>query len=226
LLARSLRLHARRQATPSVVQPARRRVARRRPVEPCRPPSFPPDPTPVQRAHLSSSSAHRQHAFVLHRPLARHPRAHPPADGLWTRTSIRRRRQDARVAHARHGQRGGAGRHPERHSRCSSSWCRRRSRECVPFSLVLSTLRRGGAALTRRTLADAPGFLASIHRHLSTVFSLRAQPKGRENEDLLEPDKGIASFFLPTKEEGLAYVRCYFEHVRPLSPSLSLLCGS
>ncbi|KPV76203.1 uncharacterized protein RHOBADRAFT_52243 [Rhodotorula graminis WP1] len=59
---------------------------------------------------------------------------------------------------------------------------------------------------------NAPSFLASIHRHLSTVFSLRAQPKGRENEDLLEPDKGIASFFLPTKEEGLAYVRCYFEH--------------
>ncbi|BGP38802.1 hypothetical protein JCM10449v2_002739 [Rhodotorula kratochvilovae] len=56
------------------------------------------------------------------------------------------------------------------------------------------------------------GFLASIHRHLSAVFSLRAVPQGRPNDDLLEPDRSLGSFFLPSKEEGLAYVRCYFDH--------------
>lgn len=52
------------------------------------------------------------------------------------------------------------------------------------------------------------------------MFSLRAQPQEREHDDLLEPDKGMVSFFLPTIEEGLAFVRCYFEHVRKFrSPS-------
>ncbi|BGP46905.1 hypothetical protein JCM10450v2_002756 [Rhodotorula kratochvilovae] len=44
------------------------------------------------------------------------------------------------------------------------------------------------------------------------LFSLRAVPQGRPNDDLLEQDKSLASFFLPSREEGLAYVRCYFDH--------------
>ncbi|GAA5821947.1 hypothetical protein JCM3770_002930 [Rhodotorula araucariae] len=57
------------------------------------------------------------------------------------------------------------------------------------------------------------GFLASIHRHLSDVFSLRAVPPGRPDEDLLKPGESLASFFLPSKEEGLAYAASTYRFV-------------
>lgn len=58
-------------------------------------------------------------------------------------------------------------------------------------------------------------FLERVHRHLSVVFALRSFPRGQafESEDGKdEPD--LSSFFLPPQEEGLAYVRCFFEQAR------------
>lgn len=70
------------------------------------------------------------------------------------------------------------------------------------------------------TLADisAKGdLLDRLHRHLTVVFSLRSFPKGHLGEELKDENdnktRGAGElFFLPSCEDGKAYIRCYFEH--------------
>ncbi|GAA5898700.1 hypothetical protein JCM6882_000902 [Rhodosporidiobolus microsporus] len=56
--------------------------------------------------------------------------------------------------------------------------------------------------------------IEGIHRHLMTVFSLRSVPASAndEHDDLFERDGDLSSFFLPSQEEGLNFVQCFFEH--------------
>ncbi|GJN87587.1 hypothetical protein Rhopal_000542-T1 [Rhodotorula paludigena] len=62
--------------------------------------------------------------------------------------------------------------------------------------------------------ADPTGFLTSIRRHLTSIFSLRAVPQGRlqQGTDVLESGRDSSVFFMPSRTEGLAYMRCYFDH--------------
>ncbi|ODO11365.1 hypothetical protein I350_00144 [Cryptococcus amylolentus CBS 6273] len=58
--------------------------------------------------------------------------------------------------------------------------------------------------------------LDKLHRHLTVVFSLRSFPKGNSVEGQRDRtldgihDDGL--FFLPTCQDGKAYIKCYFEH--------------
>ncbi|OCF30790.1 hypothetical protein I316_07598 [Kwoniella heveanensis BCC8398] len=68
----------------------------------------------------------------------------------------------------------------------------------------------GSAAVN--TGADAD-LLDRLHRHLIVVYSLRSFPKGHVGDAKDEyGDKGISGFFLPSHEEGNAYIQCYFDH--------------
>nr|KIR88089.1 hypothetical protein I308_01140 [Cryptococcus tetragattii IND107] len=58
--------------------------------------------------------------------------------------------------------------------------------------------------------------LDRLHRHLTVVFSLRSFPKGHLGEELKDENDNKRGadelFFLPSCEDGKAYIRCYFEH--------------
>ncbi|WVQ98194.1 hypothetical protein IAU59_005316 [Kwoniella sp. CBS 9459] len=62
------------------------------------------------------------------------------------------------------------------------------------------------------TGADAD-LLDRLHRHLIVVYSLRSFPKGHLGDTKEEYwEKDISGFFLPSREEGRAYIQCYFDH--------------
>lgn len=61
--------------------------------------------------------------------------------------------------------------------------------------------------------ATTTNAIEGIHQHLQKVFSLRSHAENEQENDF-ERDSGLSSFFLPTQEEGLNFVRCFFEHVR------------
>lgn len=60
---------------------------------------------------------------------------------------------------------------------------------------------------------DSANPIEGIHRHLKKVFSMRSVVDD-EQEHLLERDEDLASFFLPSEEEGMSYITCFFAHVR------------
>ncbi|WVF69663.1 hypothetical protein IAT40_004442 [Kwoniella sp. CBS 6097] len=67
-------------------------------------------------------------------------------------------------------------------------------------------------ALTNTVGPDAD-LLDRLHRHLIVVYSLRSFPKGHVGDAKDDcGDKGISGFFLPSHEEGKAYIQCYFDH--------------
>lgn len=64
--------------------------------------------------------------------------------------------------------------------------------------------------------------LDRLHRHLTVVFSLRSFPKGHLGEELKDENDNKTGgpgelFFLPSCEDGKAYIRCYFEHASFIS---------
>lgn len=76
----------------------------------------------------------------------------------------------------------------------------------------------GRPIVARETDISAKGdLLDRLHRHLTVVFSLRSFPKGHLGEELKDENdnktRGAGElFFLPSCEDGKAYIRCYFEH--------------
>lgn len=77
----------------------------------------------------------------------------------------------------------------------------------------------GRTADEQGTLADIStkgDLLDRLHRHLTVVFSLRSFPKGHLGEELKDENDNKRGadelFFLPSCEDGKAYIRCYFEH--------------
>ncbi|GAA6039035.1 hypothetical protein JCM8097_000167 [Rhodosporidiobolus ruineniae] len=61
---------------------------------------------------------------------------------------------------------------------------------------------------------DSANPIVGIYRHLTRVFSLRSLPQGAldEEEALFEGEADLSSFFLPPEQEGLEFVRCFFNH--------------
>ncbi|WVQ77508.1 hypothetical protein IAR50_007194 [Cryptococcus sp. DSM 104548] len=58
--------------------------------------------------------------------------------------------------------------------------------------------------------------LDKLHRHLTVVFSLRSFPKGnltdQHKDETVNSAQDEKLFFLPTCQDGKAYINCYFEH--------------
>ncbi|OXG14905.1 hypothetical protein C361_05613 [Cryptococcus neoformans Tu259-1] len=76
----------------------------------------------------------------------------------------------------------------------------------------------GRPIVSRETDISTKGdLLDRLHRHLTVVFSLRSFPKGHLGEELKDENDNKTGgpgelFFLPSCEDGKAYIRCYFEH--------------
>lgn len=62
--------------------------------------------------------------------------------------------------------------------------------------------------------------LDRLHQHLKIVFSLRSFPNGNTAQGESDvTDEELSSFFLPSIEEGRAYIKCYFDHVCSFMPA-------
>ncbi|KJE02224.1 hypothetical protein I311_04099 [Cryptococcus gattii NT-10] len=90
------------------------------------------------------------------------------------------------------------------------------SRYPSPGVTILSPADGRPIVSSETDISTKGDLLDRLHRHLTVVFSLRSFPKGHLGEELKDENDNNRGadelFFLPSCEDGKAYIRCYFEH--------------
>nr|KIR45380.1 hypothetical protein I312_05428 [Cryptococcus bacillisporus CA1280] len=90
------------------------------------------------------------------------------------------------------------------------------SRYPSPGVTILSPADGRPIVSSETDISTKGDLLDRLHRHLTVVFSLRSFPKGHLGEELKDENDNKRGadelFFLPSCEDGKAYIRCYFEH--------------